>query len=73
MNIVQVALRRKRDRLCSPEQSANAKDSWAVQFLQPVSDAPHDLLVAAWLPTRTGQAVPMIGEEVGYVEPCDSL
>lgn len=52
-------------------ESANASDTWAAPFLQPVSNAPADAVKAAWLPVRTGQPVPMLGEEVGYVQPSD--
>lgn len=52
-------------------ESANANDSWAAPFLQPVSNAAGDAVKAAWLPVRTGQSVPMLGEVVGYVEPGD--
>ena len=46
------------------ELAANASDSWASPFLQPVSDAPRAATVAAWAPVLSGQPVPMIGEEV---------
>lgn len=72
-NPIEAALRRKRDRLCPADQSINAPDAWAELFLQPVSDAAADTTKAAWAPVRLGQAVPMICEEVGYVEPCDPV
>lgn len=71
-NLVTVALRRKRDALCPRDQSINAPDVWAEQFLQPATNA-ADTIKAAWQPVLPGQAVPMIGEEVGYVQPCDPV
>lgn len=49
--------------------TVNADDTWASPFLQPVSNAPADAVRAAWAPVLSGQAIPMIGEEVGYGEP----
>ena len=51
------------------EMAANARDDWASPFLQPVSNAPAEAVRAAWLPVLSGQTIPMLGEEVGYVEP----
>lgn len=73
MNPFRVALRSRSRQLCWPDVSANARDSWALQYLQPASDAPRVALAAAWSAVLPGQAVPMIGEEVGYVEPCDDV
>lgn len=56
---------------CGRHLAANADDSWASPFLQPVSDAPAEAVRAAWAPVLGGQSVPKIGEEVGYVEPSD--
>jgi len=70
---ITAALRRKRDRLCPADQSINAPDAWALQFLQPASTAAAEATQAGWLPLRVGQSVPLIGEEVGYVEPCDPV
>lgn len=66
-------LRLKRYGLHREEQSANANDAWAEQFLQPASDAPRAATVAGWAAVMPYQSVPMIGEEVGYVEPSDDV
>jgi hypothetical protein len=55
--------------LCPVDQVGNAKDSTV--NLSPASDAPAQAVKAAWAPLLSGQAIPLIGEEVGYVEPCD--
>lgn len=70
---IRAALRRKRDRTCPADQSINAPDAWASPYLQPVSSTAADAVQAAWLPLRAGQAVPLIGEEVGYVQPCEPV
>lgn len=66
-------LRLRSRRHCPPDQSINAKDSWASQFLQPASDAPSVAVFGGWAAAMPYQSVPMIGEEVGYVEPCDDV
>jgi len=61
-------LRRQRDPRSNRAES-NGYSTWAKPFLQPASEAPAAAVKAAWEPVRTGQAVPMLGEEVGYAEP----
>lgn len=63
-------LRRQRNGRTRLAQS-NGNPEWAAQFLQPASELPAEAVRAAWLPVRAGQAVPMLGEEAGYVEPGD--
>jgi hypothetical protein len=73
MNPIKAALlRRDRDRLrCHPGLAqSNGSPLWAKPFLQPDSEAPAATVRVAWEPVRAGQSVPMLGEEVGYVEPC---
>lgn len=54
-------------------ESANAYDTWADPYLKPVSNVAADTVKAAWLPVRAGQSIPMLGEAVGYVEPCNPV
>lgn len=62
---------RGRDLLCPPDQVANGPDSGL--DLTPASQAPAEAVRAGWAPLLSGQAVPLIGEDVGYVEPCDDV
>ena len=69
-NPVTEAIWRRRSRWCPPDQVANAFDTAAV--VTPPSQAPADAVKAAWKPVQAGQAIPMVGEVVGYVQPfCD--
>lgn len=70
MNPVRAALLRKRSEPCPPRQVANGWRSDRTPGPQVASDAPAAAVEAAWEPTVSGQAVPMIGEWVD-VEPCD--
>lgn len=50
---------------------ANGDRTKPVFNLTPPDPSLALLVKAAWAPTISGQAVPMLGEEVGYVEPSD--
>ena len=73
MDPIKAALLRRQ---LSPRGSlaeSNADPVWSRPFLQPASDAPAAAVKAAWEPVRTGQSVPMLGEEVGYAQPCNPV
>lgn len=64
MNPVQAALLRKRSDQRSPLQVANGYRADRSPGPQVASPIPAATVKAAWLPTMSGQKVPMIGEWV---------
>lgn len=62
---------RGRDLTCPVDQVANAPD--ALVNLTPASEVAAQAVRDGWAPLQKGQAVPLIGEEVGYVQPCDPV
>jgi len=69
MDPIKAALLRRERCGRSGLAESNGNPAWAKPYLQPASDAPAIAVKAAWEPVRTGQAVPMLGEEVGYAQP----
>lgn len=67
-NPVRAALRRKRACPFPPLQVANGTRADTMPGPQVADPALAEAAKAAWLPTITGQLVPMIGEPV-YAEP----
>lgn len=73
------------DRLLSPQEWLvwRGRERWPVATnhrgpgLPAVSEGPAAAVKAAWLPVRTGQAVPLLGEDVPWevcahgVDDCD--
>ena len=67
-NPVTAALRLRDRKGLAPLQIANGLRG---QYAGPGNDTAADAVKAAWLPTMTGQAVPMLGEQVSDdAEPC---
>ena len=73
MDPIKAALLRRERCGRSGLAESNGHSAWAKPYLQPASDTPAAAVKAAWEPVRTGQPVPMLGEEVGYAQPCNPI